>query len=407
MLTPADTRRAVRVVRQPILDVAGRLFAYELLYRESAHHDSCTETGDQATARVLTDAIQAIGLATLTNGRPAFINFTRHLLVSNAATLLPPKGIVIEIREDVPGDPEVVASCKHLRAAGYALALDDFVEGSEAETLLPFVNYVKLDMLTTPIQSVPALVKRLPGTKLIAERVETPDMHAAAKKAGFRLFQGYYFCRPVACPSQALPQHRVAYLNLFAALNRPDLTIAELEDLVKRELSLTYRVLRSVNSAAFSFGREIDSIRQALVLLGIDHIRKWALVWSLAGLDGEASETVSLALIRARCCEILGTAMSGPEAGAKMFLMGLCSLLDALLNQPLEIVMADLQISTEVRDALLGNPGTLRSVLDSVIAYERADWDHAASLAQGLGLPEQALADAYAKALPWSAGLDA
>jgi EAL and modified HD-GYP domain-containing signal transduction protein len=246
-------------------------------------------------------------------------------------------------------------------------------------------------------------VKRL-GTRarVMAKRVETEELYYTAEACGCQLFQGFYFCAPVMRQTKSLPVRQLAYLNLFAALNRPNLAIADLEDFVKRDVSLTYRVLRSVNSAAFGGGREITSVRQALVLLGINQIRKWASVWSLAGLNGGTSETMSLALIRARCCELMGTRLSGPEVGGEMFLLGLCSLLDVILSQPMEVAIADIQLSATVRGALLGEHNTGRAVLDAVIAYERADWDRATHVSKGVGLAESELPDAYADSLAWA-----
>src|SRR5262249_38005212 len=155
-----------------------------------------------------------------------------------------------------------------LHALGYALALDDFTPQSEAELLLPYVRFVKLDVLTTAPDLWAPLAARLRplGVRLVAEKVETAETVREAAAAGCTLFQGFYFCRPTTVSASALPTRRLAYLNLLAALSRPDLTILELEDLVKHDVSLTYRVLRCVNSAAFGIAREIHTIRQALIL---------------------------------------------------------------------------------------------------------------------------------------------
>jgi EAL and modified HD-GYP domain-containing signal transduction protein len=391
------------VARQPIMDSSSRVFGYELLYRERADATSFDDNGDRATARVLTDAILSLGLETLTSGKAAFVNFTRHLLLSDAASLLPARSLVIEIQHETPADDEVMAACKRLRAEGYALTLDNFVEGDHAEALVPFATFLKVNVMAMSNARIAAIAKRLsPQQKLIASRVETAEAHDAAKAAGCRLFQGFYYCAPAMRQTAVISGRQLAYLNLIAALHQADVKIADIEEIIKRDVSLTYRTLRSVNSAAFGSGREITSIRQALVLLGIDQIRRWATVWALAG-SGSASapEAMSLALMRARSCEVIGTALAGPEAGATMFLTGLCSLLDVILNRPLNSILAEVNFPAEVKDALLGEPTLGSKVLDAVVAYERADWDLASATANGIGLPEDVLIQSYREALPW------
>jgi EAL and modified HD-GYP domain-containing signal transduction protein len=383
------------VARQPILDALSRVFGYELLYRERADATSFNDNGDRATARVLTDAILSLGLETLTSGKPAFVNFTRELLVSDAASLLPPGSLVIEVQHDTLPDAEVIAACTRLRGQGYALTLDNFVEDDHAETLV--------NVMAMSSARIAAIATRLsPQQRIIASRVETAEAHDAAKAAGCRLFQGYFYCAPAMRQTAVMSGRQLAYLNLIAALHQPNVRIADIEEIIKRDVSLTYRTLRSVNSAAFGSGREITSIRQALVLLGIDQIRRWATVWALAG-SGSASapEAMSLALIRARSCEVAGTALAGPEAGATMFLTGLCSLLDVILNRPLESILAEVNFPADVKDALLGKPTLGRKVLDAVIAYEKADWDKASAAASQIGLSDDVLIQSYREALPW------
>jgi EAL and modified HD-GYP domain-containing signal transduction protein len=203
--------------------------------------------------------------------------------------------------------------------------------------------------------------------------------------------------------AEPLPARHLAYLNLLAELHQPDLTIDKLENLVKHDVSLSYRVLRGVNSAGFGVPNEIHSIRQALVLLGIEQVRKWASVWSLAGLNsGRASEIVTVAVLRARCCELLGTTLLGADAGSEFFLLGLCSLLDTMLGRPMSDALAEVPLSTEIRNALLGRSNVPRLVLDSVLAYERGAWDASAGAGRDAGLPDTILPVSYADALRWA-----
>jgi c-di-GMP-related signal transduction protein len=242
-----------------------------------------------------------------------------------------------------------------------------------------------------------------PGTKLLAEKVETAESFEESRKLGYQLFQGYYFCRPTTFSGGALSARRLAYARLLAALNKTNVSVNSIEDLIKHDASLTYRVLRCINSAAFGIRREIQSIRQALVLLGLDQVRKWASVWALAGLNGGAtSELVTIAILRARSCELVAAKVKGADDASEYFLLGLCSLLEAMLGQPMATAVVELPLSENIRQALLGQTNDARHVLDAVIAHERGEWDEAASIADKISVPRDVLPHAYADALKWA-----
>jgi EAL and modified HD-GYP domain-containing signal transduction protein len=400
-----DSRNTVCVARQPILDLAGRVYGYELLYRGSADATACTVEGDIAGARVLSDAVLALGLDVLTNGRLAFINFTRSLLLNGAGTLLPPTSMVIELREDIEVDDALIELCRNLHGRGFALALDDFVPGSPAEALIPYASFVKVDVLAIPSAERKKLAARLVprGIRMIAEKVETAEIVEEARSHGYRLFQGYYFCRPKTFAASAMPGRHLAYLGLLGALNREDLGVDELEDLVKHDVSLSYRVLRSVNSWLYGLRHEVTSIRHALVLLGIDQIRKWASVWVLAGLNSTGTqETVNVAILRARCCELIGDQLAGTEEGQSFFLLGLCSLLDVVLGRPMAEALGEMPLPSAINDALLGEQNPPRHVLDAVLAYEQGKWTEAAEAMERLRLSPDLLPGIYADALRWA-----
>jgi EAL and modified HD-GYP domain-containing signal transduction protein len=403
-LLNVDTRETLYVARQPILDDKGQVYGYELLYRVDAE-DGGEPSLDLAAARVFTDAVLNVGLDTLTGGRPAFVNLSPSLLLGEAWKLLPPSTAVFELHSNIAVDQDVIEVCERMHGAGYALALGDFALGSDAEALLPYVAFAKVDTLVTSLSAQAAIAKRLRPSdiRLIAENVETADGFDAARAAGYGFFQGHYFCRPRMCSAAALPARQVAYVKLLSALNRHDLSVSEVEDLIKHDVSLSYRVLRCINSAAFGLRREVHSIREALVLLGLAPIRSWASVWCLAGLNtGGTSELVTVALIRARCCELLAQGLEDRVNVSEFFLVGLCSPLDAMLGRPMEEAIADLPLSAEAEDALLGRPNTARSVLEATMAYESGAWDEATGAAARVGLSGATLADAYAGALRWA-----
>ena len=399
-----DQREGIYVARQPILNSTGQVFGYELLYRAGADAASCDEGKDLAAARVLSDAVLALGLDTLTGGKRAFMNLSRMHILGDVASLLPPKAVVLEVLEDVKVDDSIIQTCKALRAKGYSIALDDFVLDSPAAALVPYVNFIKVDVLATNTFERQAIRKAVPSTvTLVAEKVETGEMYDELRNSGFHLFQGYYFCKPTMFKTGALSARRMAYAQLLTALNDSNVTVNRVEDLIKHDASLSYRVLRCINSAAYGIRRQIQSIQQAVVLLGLDQVRKWASVWALAGLnEGASSELVSVAILRARSCELIAQHLMSREEASEYFLLGMCSLLDIILQKPMEEALNDLPLSETVHKALLGEENLARFVLDAVVAYERGLWDEATRLAQMAGVPEAQLPVAYADALKWA-----
>jgi EAL and modified HD-GYP domain-containing signal transduction protein len=391
--------RVAHVARQGILDARGRVIGYELLYRDGCRPSA--SDADLAGARLLADAVLDLRLATITDGRTAFIHLTRSLLLNGAATLLRPDAAVFQLRQDISLDSDVLEACRSLNSSGFQLAVDDFVPGSAAEALLPFAEFVKVDVCRQSKADVIELAGRLAsrGLPLIAKNVNTRLAFEWTREAGCTLFQGYYFCTREVLSGTALPSHHT-HLRLLSALNQPRVTMDELEELVKQDAVLSLRVLRCINSAAFAIRREVRSLREAIVLLGMGPIRKWASVWCLAQLSaGTTSELATMAMLRARMCELIAEMVPGVDPN-EMFLVGLCSLLDAMLNRPMEDAVNELPLSEVARNALLGEKNPLHSVLDTVMAYEAGAWE--AALTSSVIQDDAALQRAYRNALVWA-----
>ena len=262
MFTSTDPRDTVYIARQPILQPSGRVFGYELLYRAAAEDAACTTAGDMAGARVLTDAVLNIGLDILTDGQTAFLNLTRRLLLDGAATLLPQGSAVFELLEDIRIDGEVVDTCRALFAKGYRFALDDFVAGSDAEALLPFVKFVKVDVLTTPAAARAEIAQRLLplGVRLIAEKVETATTAAEVRAEGYELVQGFFFCKPSTFVAPALPSRRA---RLFEPARRAEPArchdrFARGSDQARRVAQLPHPAERELRGVRPESGNPID-----------------------------------------------------------------------------------------------------------------------------------------------------
>jgi EAL and modified HD-GYP domain-containing signal transduction protein len=401
----------VFVARQPILDRNRRVFGYELLYRRAGDSETAgnlranTLTADHATAHLICDGLLAIGLDTLTDGRRAFINVSRRLLLDGIPAVLPPDRVVFELGADIEADSEVIEACHALRAAGYALAIDDFAMTDWIADLIPLASYVKVDFLAqaTGERSRVTSADLTGGPALVGKRIETVGQFDEAVADGYSYFQGFFFGRPVVREGRAVPAQPLAQMRLVRALHDPNLSVHQLENLVKHDPSLCYRILRTVNSAGFALQTTVSSIREALVLLGRDAIRRWASLWMLAGLSQHAhSELLVIAAIRARCCELLGAQLRDEEAAADGFLVGMCSLLDAILERPMAALLQELPLPPLVHAALLGEDNSRRHLLELTTAYASGQFDLSVELAQRVGIDPALLPRIYGEALKWA-----
>lgn len=375
---------------------------YELLFRAGPDSDSCNVDPDVATASLISSALIGSSFDTVTNGQQAFVNITRNLLLEGLPKVLPPGRAVLEIPGTVEPDPDVLTACLRLRDEGFVLAVDAF-DLDLGAGFMPLAHFLKIDLLATDARDRAKIVEACPagGPALVAMKVETNEAFESAIGEGFNYFQGYFFGKPELREGGELPSNQLQLLRLLGALRNPHLSVSELEELVKADVRLCYMVLRTVNSAAFALRTTVSSIRQALILLGRDTVRRWVSLWVLAGLGTSSHpELLSMAAARARGCELLVAGRGGD--GGDGFLVGMCSMLDAILARPIAEVLEHLPIDGEGRAALLGESNSTRCLLDSVIAYERGDWDVCLDQAHRAGVNPQSLAGAYSQALTFA-----
>lgn len=395
----------VFVARQPIFDDHQRVFAYELLFRS----EPLTCLGPGATEaenpRVISNGM-VVGLASLTDQKPAFVTFSRDALLGDLAFSLPKKDVVVEVLESVVSDQETLSACQRLKAAGYRLALADVEDEPRQGALADLVDFIKVDVLAATPEACSRMVRKYrnaPHRALLAERVETREALAEARARGYDYFQGRFFARRSATPSKAIPGFRLNYLRLLHELNRPEVDMRRLEEVVKQEASITFRLLRRVNSAAYGFRLETSSLRHALVLLGEREIRLCATVWAMADLARDTpSETVIASTLRARLCELLAPMADLADRSLDLFLLGMFSMLDAILDQPMDRILVALPLGGELREALLGRTNRLRAVLDCVLAYEQGRWADVSSLASSAGIQERDIPTSYLEAVEWT-----
>jgi EAL and modified HD-GYP domain-containing signal transduction protein len=380
------------------------VYGYELLFRSGPENRYTAEDGDAAARDVADNFLNASG-RTLTAGRKAFINCTREFLVNEYATLLPQEEAVIEILETIEPDAEVLAACRRLKDLGYTIALDDFVDAEKFRPFVDLADIIKIDFqLSAPDDREQAVAKfESLGIQLLAEKVETRDEFTEALSTGYDYFQGYFFCKPQIVPSPHIPAFKAHYLRLLHAINKPELDRNEVVALIDREVSLCYKLLRFVNSPLFGFLSEISSTGHALALLGDQEVKKWASVAAVLGIAGnKRDELVLTSLIRGRCCELLAAKRGAYRDGQSMFLLGVFSLMDAMLGRPISEIVSEIALPEVVRAALLGRPNRHAKILELVKAFEAGRWDEVSELAVALGQDEAHLSSAYLEAVDWA-----
>jgi EAL and modified HD-GYP domain-containing signal transduction protein len=397
----------VFVARQPIFQLDGAITAYELLYRRSGESQSALHASAEVmAAEVLVQAFLNIGLDRITGPTRAYLNFTREMLVQGTWALFDPTRVVIEILETVTPDDDVVTAVRQMVDAGYVVALDDFVYTPAHEVLLGLAHIVKVDVLDRPFADIETLVQRLRGRRLVllAERVETREVEQKCRSLGFTLFQGYFFQRPEILSRRELAAGQVAILQLMNTLRDVNSTDAQLEHAFRGDVSLTMKLLRTVNSASVG-GRGIESIRHAVRIVGRGELHKWLallLVSSVAARGGTDVELVRTALARAHLAELIGRQSGDRRRAESLFMVGLFSLLDALMRVPLPEILERMDLASEIKRALLLRTGPFASTLSLIEAWEAGHWDvvNAESLSSGVD-PRQ-LGEMYLTSVEWA-----
>lgn len=378
------------------------VIGYELLFRDGVE-DYFNHCDPDAASRHTLDTSLLMGIDVLCDGRNAFVNCTRDTLLKDYIMLLPPGRTVVEILESVPDDDLVRSSCVRLKDAGYQIALDDFVANDARRELVEFADVIKVDLKGTTSEERRDMVKRFggPSRKMLAEKVETKEEYEACRKAGFVYFQGYFFRRPELMHARDIPANRFNYLRLLQAACREEIETREIEEIVKAEASLCYRLLRYMNSAVFGFRSEIHSVRHALAILGQREVRKWIrLVATLGAGQDKPSDLVLSALARAHYCDLLAPRV--PHGDSELFLVGLLSLMDAILDLPMGVVLDGLNLDHDTKAVLLGQEGPLDPVYQLMIAHEAADWPKISALCSKLRLPEELAVESHWKAMHWA-----
>jgi c-di-GMP-related signal transduction protein len=390
------------VARQPIFDRDEKVFGYELLFRDDMENTFHGGDPDVASRSTL-DSSLLVGLDVLCDGRRAFMNCTRDTLIGGLITLLPSHSTVVEILETVPVDDEVVNACQRLKEAGYLIALDDYVSNDPREPLAEMADILKVDLKLTTLEQRAALVKKHGPwrCRMLAEKVENHAEFVAARDQGFVYFQGYFLRRPEMMTTHDVPANAINYMRMLQAVSVADLDVPLLEKLIKTETSICYRLLRYMNSAKFGFGSEIHSVRHALAILGDREVRRWVrLIATIGAGQDKTSDLVLCALVRARFGELL--APLTPHGESDLFLLGLLSMLDVMLETPMSEILEKIPLDSETKAVLRGEPSLLRPIYQLMLSHESGEWEAGQGICASLHIDPDTVAASYWQAQQWA-----
>ncbi len=380
-LTWVKDMKDIYIGRQEIFDRKMEVFAYELLFRSGQQNSSNVIQhldGDSATSQVLLNTFMEIGLERIAGPHLIFINLTRNLLLDHPELPFPKDRVVMEVLEDIAIDQRLLDSVSQFSQQGYQLALDDYTFDPAWDPLLPLVDIIKVEVPAVSVEKIRSEIPKLHahGVRLLAEKIETEAEFQQMLELGFDYFQGFHFSRPKILQGRRLEENPLVILRLVAELNSPDTTVKKLDALITQDASLSYKILRYINSAAIGMPRKVESILQAVIYMGLGPIRAWASLLALSRLENRPQAHFTTALVRAHMCKQLVATAGGcpPETG---FTVGLLSILDLLMDCPMPDIVKELSLTDEIKTALLEHKGVAGEALRCTLAYEIQNWQDA------------------------------
>lgn len=410
---------AVFVGRQPIFDRTGNIFGYELLYRNS--EDNVFPQGmnaEKATIDLLVNTFLTIGIDRLVGRTKSFINFSQLSLKSDIVEQLDPRFVIIELLEDVKITEEVIHSITRLRKRGFKIALDDFtLQQVKQDELLPLlfkkVNIIKVDFLATQPherRQIEMLAKKYSNVTLLAEKIETQADHIEAKRNGYLLFQGYYFARPQVIKGKEIPANYLLHFQLIKEFNEEVPNVEKITELFMRDVSLSYKLLRYINSLTFDIPHQISSINQAIMLMGLTEAKRWLRILLLRDLGigegrGQKKALIERSLVRAKLIELIAKHKRRANSD-EYFLAGLFSLIDMIMQSDLEEVIPQLSLSEVITETLLGKDTEIQPYLQLAIGLETFEMENLDEYVQTLNIEERTLIKFVREAHKWATIFD-
>nr|WP_321403293.1 HDOD domain-containing protein [uncultured Desulfobacter sp.] len=369
------------VARQPVFTSNKTLFGYELLFRLSLNNVFPDIDGSAATSGVLSNTFFSFGLNDVLSGKPGLINFTRDLLLQKTPLLFPKAHIIIEVLEDIEPEPEIIEALKDFKAHGFRIALDDFVYDHKFNEMIQLCDMIKFDIMATPLDTLSPVLEflkdELDHITLLCEKVETHQEFEQAKAMGFKLFQGYFFAKPEIISNKSLAANQLTNLKLLNEVSKQEPALDVIEDMIKNDVSISFKLLTFINSAYFKRPSPVDTIREAITFLGLQELKKFIYVVVVSGINpGKPNELIRLSVIKARMCEQCAHVLRTPFTPEELFTVGLFSTMDAILDIPMKELLEKIALSDKIKEALLGRNRIFNQLNDLINNFGRGQWDH-------------------------------
>jgi len=396
----------IYIARQPIFNRDLSLFGYELLHRRNSENRYIEGDHNEATAALVRNSFLVLDFDSLTDGTKGFINFTQDLLEAEIPSILPKEKIVVEILETVKVTDAVVNACKKLKSEGYILALDDFIlERQEGDytPLIELADIIKVEFSkTNKLEQLKLITKYRNKVKFLAEKVETREEYREAERLGYELFQGYFFCKPMMMKSKEIASLNVHLIEILKHLQKEEPDFAKISETIERDIGLTYKLLKRANSIYYGAGHEIINLRQALVRLGINEMKRWISIMLIKDFEtDENCELIKVCILRGKLLSLISHELNQIKAETDYFFAGVLSSIDVIMDQDMETILRGLAVSTTVKSALMGEDNQLRYCLEAVILYERLEFEDANMRLQAMGLCFERFEMLYVEALAW------
>jgi c-di-GMP-related signal transduction protein len=393
------------ISRHPIFDAARKSVAFELIYRSETDDPIAPEGSNQAASKAIADIRMLLGVDRLTDGKRAFVKLPQETIINGHASMLPKELTTIELLSTVEPTDELINICQQLKSEGYTFAINLPCSTDNLSQLIELSDYIKVDTLSFDETTQLNLIKELAphNKRFLADQVENHEDFNRSEKLGYTYFQGYFTSKPSMLALKDIPSIKLNYLKLVQELNKPNLNFSSLEKIIKLDVSLTFKLLRFINSAQFGISKEVQSIKHALNLLGEQAIKKWASLIAFSNMSTDKPEELMvLAVTRGRFCEAVASTIGLGDRSEEIFLMGMASLLDAILDRPLKDILKDLPLAQDVKAALLGEPNALHDLYKYTLAYEEGNWHRVWTYAAKLETDETKLPMLYMDAVSWA-----
>lgn len=404
------------VGKQAIFDRKGNIYGYELLYRSSEENRFVHTDPEQATVELLINTFTTIGIDNIVGKTKSFINFPQSSLEKGIADTLDARFVIVEVLEDVEFTNDVMLALRRLKKRGFKIALDDFV--LDPNRIIPndlyrLIDIIKVDFLLSNYserRKVESMAKRYPNISLLAEKIETDDEYNEAKRHGYALFQGYFFSKPEIVKGKEIPSNYMIHFQIIKELNEEEPDVNRISNLLMHDISLSYKLLRYINSVTFDIPNEVSSINQAIMLMGLDEAKRWFRILLLREMGvgsgrGRERALVDRSLVRAKICELVAKEKRIWKTD-EYFLTGLFSLIDIIMRNELEFIIPQLSLSNEISQTLLGKETKISPYLQLAIALEEFKFEEAKEAAQQIGIEAKRLSEIVQDAHHWATLFD-